>query len=129
MAVQPASSHRLAWVGFALLPLVTAAGPPNGNASRGAAIYETRCAACHSLDANRVGPAHRGVFGRAAGTAPGYRYSPALKASKLVWTADTLDRWLTNPVAMVPGTRMGIRVASPQDRADAIAYLRAQGRR
>lgn len=100
------------------------AAPRPGDPHRGAAIYEARCSACHSLDANRIGPSHRGVFGRRAGTVPNFTYSPALKASGIVWTAPNLDRWLAGPTKMAPGVAMGVRVASPQDRADIIAYLR-----
>ena len=102
------------------------AAPPSGNPSRGAVFYESHCGACHSLGANRVGPMHKGVVGRKAGTVAGFHYTHALAFSGIVWTADALDRWLTNPQAMVPGTAMGLRVASPQDRADVIAYLRQQ---
>jgi cytochrome c len=101
------------------------AAPPLGDPRRGAALYEAKCGACHSLDANRVGPAHRGVFGRQAGTAPNYAYSNALRASGLVWTAANLDRWLAAPGDVVAGTRMGFRLGSAQDRADVIAFLRA----
>jgi len=100
------------------------AKPLPGDARRGAVLYQAKCGACHSLDANRVGPAHRGVFGRRVGMVPGFNYSPALKKSGLVWNPANLDRWLSNPVAMVPGTRMGIRVPSAQERADIIVYLR-----
>jgi len=72
---------------------------------------------------NRVGPRHNGVFGRRAGTAPGYNYSPALKASGLIFDASTLDKWLSGPPKLVPGTKMGISVADPTDRRDIIAYL------
>jgi cytochrome c len=98
--------------------------PPPGDPSRGADIYEAKCGACHSLDANRVGPKHRGIFGRMAGTVPDFRYSRALKSLRIVWNAQTLDRWLQNPTAMAPGTAMGVRLSSAQDRADVIAYLR-----
>lgn len=94
------------------------------DAERGAQVYE-RCAGCHSLDRNRVGPAHRGVFGRKAGAAPGYRYSKALAASDIVWDVESLDRWLADPGGTVPGSRMGYRLSDPQDRADVIAFLRA----
>jgi cytochrome c len=104
------------------------AAPLPGNATRGAALYDAKCGACHSLDANRVGPAHRGVFGRKAGQAPGFAYSPALKGSNIVWTTANLDRWLSGPTTMVPGAAMGFRLASPQDRADVIAYLRTVGK-
>lgn len=109
-AVSPAPSARTA--------------PPLGDPRRGADIYDTKCGACHSLDANRVGPAHRGVFGRRAGAAPNYIYSIALKSSGLIWTTRNLDRWLSGPGDIVSGTKMGFRLASAQDRADVIAYLR-----
>ncbi len=95
----------------------------NGDSQRGRTLYENRCIACHSLDASRVGPKHRGVFGRRAGRAEGYAYSPALRQSEIVWGAETLDLWLANPEAMIPGQRMNVRVADAADRADIIAYL------
>ncbi len=106
-------------------PVLSRAGaaPLSGDPNRGAGLYETRCGACHSLDANRIGPAHRGVFGRRAGIAPGFTYSPALKASGLTWTAVNLDLWLTAPTKLVKGTSMGFRLGSAQERADVIAYL------
>ena len=92
-------------------------------AERGERLYQTKCIGCHSLDANRVGPKHRGVVGRRAGSVPGYRYSDAVKGSKIVWTADTLDKWLANPEALIPGQRMGYRVRSADQRRDIIAFL------
>src|SRR5471032_2431206 len=53
-----------------------------GDAARGATVYESLCAGCHALVENRVAPAHRGVFGRKAGSAPDYDYSEALASSK-----------------------------------------------
>src|SRR5690606_10496780 len=53
----------------------------SGDAQRGEAVYQDKCGACHSLDANRIGPSHRGVFGRRAGSVVKFSYSPALKAS------------------------------------------------
>jgi len=111
---------------LAVSPSLRAAAPPAGNPSRGAEIYESHCGACHSLDANRIGPKHRGVFGRKAGAVPGFNYTRALKSSGIVWTADTLNRWLGGPAKMVPGTAMGFVLSSPQDRADVIAYLKQQ---
>lgn len=117
-----------------LLPLVAASflfagaahAQTRGDAARGESIYRERCAACHSLDANRVGPAHRGVYGRRVGQAPGFNYSPALRGSRIVWNDATLDRWLTDPQAFIPGQRMNFRLGDAQQRADVIAYLRAQ---
>ncbi len=95
-----------------------------GDVERGKALYSRICAACHSLDYNGVGPAHKGVFGRKAGLAEGYTYSPALQASGLVWNEATLNRWLTNPAKLVPGQKMGITVPDARDRGDVIAYLK-----
>jgi cytochrome c len=107
--------------GLAVAAPVNGAG---GNAARGEMLYEDKCTGCHSLDANRVGPAHRGVYGRKAGLAKGFAYSPAVKASRIIWTEPTLDRWLTNPQGFIQGARMGFRLDDPAQRADVIAYLR-----
>ena len=95
---------------------------PAGNAVHGKDLYQ-QCTSCHSIDENDIGPKHRGVVGRKAGTAADYAYSPALQSSGIVWDAANLDRWLTNPSAMVPGTKMYFLLKNPQDRADIIAYL------
>jgi cytochrome c len=96
-----------------------------GDATRGKELYESRCVACHSVDASRVGPAHQGVFGRRAGRVVGYNYSAALKASRVVWSEKTLDAWLASPERTIPGQKMGYSVTEAVDRADLIAYLRA----
>lgn len=98
-----------------------------GDATRGEQIYQS-CQDCHSLDENEVGPKHRGVFGRAAGSVPGYNYSPALKNAKIVWNEATLDRWLVNPQAFVPGSRMAFHLADAKDRADVIEYLKEKAK-
>jgi cytochrome c oxidase assembly protein Cox11 len=98
-----------------------ASGPPD--ASHGAALFAANCAACHALDRNKVGPALAGIIGRKAGTAPGYPYSAALQKSGIVWNADTLTGWLSNPQVYVPGALMPMAVGSAQDRRDIIAYL------
>jgi len=96
-----------------------------GDATHGKSLYQV-CMGCHSLDDDDVGPRHRGVVGRVAGSVQGYAYSPALKNSHIVWDATTLDRWLTNPQALVPGTKMFFAMPKAQDRADVIAYLAEQ---
>jgi cytochrome c len=100
-----------------------------GDAARGQTLYDSRCGACHSIDANRVGPAHQGVFGRKAGSARDYEYSNALKASNIVWNEKTLGEWLANPEKVIPGQRMGYSVPEPADRADLIAYLKKESGR
>ena len=113
----------------ALLVVSTARGatPPGGvvkgDPVRGHALYQSRCTACHSLDHSRIGPAHRGVFDRIAGSVPGYDYSPAVKHSGVRWTAANLNRWLTDPQAFIPGQKMGYQVPDPVDRQDLIAFL------
>ena len=96
-----------------------------GNPVHGKIVYQA-CMACHSLDDDDVGPRHRGVVGRAAGSVPGFAYSPALRHSGLVWDPATLDRWLTNPQTLVPGAKMFFLLPGAQDRADVIAYLAQQ---
>jgi cytochrome c len=98
------------------------------NAQRGEQIY-SRCLACHALAYDRVGPRHCGLFGRRAGSVPGFDYSPALKNSKITWNDKTLERFLTKPLAVVPGTTMTYDgVADAQDRSDLIAYLKQASR-
>ena len=99
-----------------------AAPGTTGDPVRGKTVYQV-CMGCHSLDEDDVGPRHRGVVGRVAGSVSGYAYSPALKNSRIVWSPDTLDRWLTNPQALVPGAKMFFAMPNAQDRADVIAYL------
>jgi cytochrome c len=96
-----------------------------GDAGRGKTLYQA-CEACHSIDDNDLGPRHRGVVGRRAGSVADYPYSTALKSSGLTWDEATLDRWLTNPSALVPGTKMFFQISDAQSRADLIAYLELQ---
>jgi cytochrome c len=94
-----------------------------GDAAHGATVYR-QCMICHSLDKNGIGPSHHNVFGRAAGSVANYNYSAPLKASNIVWNETTLDQWLANPQALVPGTKMMFSVDNAQDRADVIAFLK-----
>ncbi len=89
------------------------------------------CAGCHALepDRRRLGPSLAGVFGRRAGTVPGYRYSRALKESGILWNATTLDAWLANPAEFVSGSRMPFPgIGNPRDRADLIAFFERAAR-
>ena len=103
--------------------LASAAGNVAGDPARGKSLYQG-CAGCHSIDDNDLGPRHRGVVGRQAGSLQDYAYSAALKASGLTWNEAMLDRWLTNPSALVPGTKMFFKIDDAQTRADIIAYLK-----
>ena len=107
----------------ATVPARVWTSPPGGNVLRGAAIYQNKCTACHAVDSNKAGPAHRGVMGRRVGSLNGYRYSDELASSRLRWTPQTLNLWLEDPEELVAGQRMGFQVDSAQERADLIAYL------
>ena len=107
---------------LALLHNRTGAAAPD--AARGEQIY-ARCVACHALTFDRVGPRHCGLFGRLAGTVPGFDYSQAMKDSKIIWNEKTLDRFIAKPLAVVPGTSMTYDgVPDVKERSDLIAYLK-----
>lgn len=108
---------------IALALVAGAAAGATGDPARGEKLY-VRCAACHALAYDRVGPRHCGLFGRKAGSIAGFDYSPAMKKSGIVWTAKTLDRFLADPPRRVPGTTMTYAgISDPQEREDLIAYL------
>ena len=90
---------------------------------RGAALCAGHCSSCHSPDQHGDGPAHRGVVGRRAGALKDFDYSPALRASKILWTRATLKAWLTDPEALIPGQAMDYQLDDAQDREDVVAYL------
>jgi cytochrome c len=99
------------------------------DAKHGQALFNSNCAICHSVSPGRnvIGPTLFNVVGRNAGTAPGFSYSPALKASGVAWTPANLDNWLTSPREYVPKNRMSFSgLHTPNDRADVIAYLAKQ---
>jgi nitrite reductase (NO-forming) len=98
-----------------------------GDAEQGRQVYR-KCQACHSLEAgkNTLGPSLASIIGKKAASVPNYAYSEALQASGLTWDIPTLDRYLLDPQATVPGNKMpfpGLRTAD--ERKDVIAYLAA----
>lgn len=121
--------HLIALAAFSIfLPVASVRA---GDAVRGEAAFQ-QCSSCHSVvagDTKLQGPNLRGVIGRKAGTLPGFDYSPATIAAGrdrgLVWDEATLDTYLTNPEAMIPGTMMGpVQLDDPAERRDVIAYLK-----
>jgi cytochrome c2 len=106
--------------------LAHAAAAPAGDAAKGSALFKQRCSVCHSIvddTGPRPAPSLKGVVGRPAGSIPAFKYSPALKASKLKWDRASLDKFLTAPGTMVPGTFMVISLPNAAEREDVLAYL------
>ena len=111
------------------------ADPGLADAGKGQQVFQ-RCAACHSISSGTgslPGPNLRGVVGRRAGTLPGFEYSSAMvdagKTDNVVWTPEMLDKYLTDPDDVVPGTAMRLDFQlTPSDRRDVIEYLEQAGK-
>ena len=120
-------SCRLFVLATAILTPALCAAEATPDIQNGKAAFSTMCAVCHSVQ-SKGGPAEGpnliGLVGREAGSQPAFsKYSKALKASGLIWSTTTLDEFLANPMAMVPGTFMPLRIQDDKTRADVIAYL------
>jgi cytochrome c len=112
---------------LALLLLAASYPAAAADTTRGQELYR-KCVSCHTLEANgrnRAGPRLHGLFGRVAGGVSDYRYSEALKGSGIIWTEQTLDAYLKDSEAFVPGTKMYGGLSLDQDREDLIAYLKS----
>ncbi len=93
-----------------------------------------KCRSCHQIEAAKghmVGPNLHGVFERKPGTAPNYKYSPALVAlDEPQWTPELIDHWLQQPQGFLPGTSMFFNgFSKPEDRRDVIGYLLIETRK
>ncbi len=91
-------------------------------------VVFNHCIACHFIEPGKqgFGPNLHGVYGRTAGTLPGFAYSAALPKSGIVWTEDNLRKWIAGNDKLVPGTRM--RHVSITDKAEQdylIAFLKS----
>ena len=127
--------RRAAWVlvsaaTAAALIMAAPAVAQEGNAEDGAEVFK-KCRACHDVGPeakNKVGPSLNEIIGRKAGTIEGFTYSEANKSAGgkgLVWTEDVLSKYLENPLAFMPGTKMAFAgLKDPQDRKDIIAFLK-----
>jgi cytochrome c len=92
--------------------------------------FNNHCRQCHVTNEgdHRLGPSLHNIIGREAGAVPGFRYSSAMQASTIVWDEDTLDRYIENPDAVVPGNNMKpySGITDPEERAKIIAHLNAE---
>ena len=100
-----------------------------GDTAAGQAVFDQKCASCHSVAADLthglLGPNLVGVVGRAAGTVAGWDFSTALKDSKVIWTEENMNKWLTDTTAFVPMAQMDLRVPNRIEREDVISYLKS----
>lgn len=116
-------------ISVALLAALLALGAQAADLKSGADVFDTDCSDCHTVQAghHKKGPSLAGVFNRAAASQAGFaNYSAALRASRLVWTADNLNKYLSNPRTLVPGGRMKYDgLDDAQLRQDLIAFLQA----
>jgi|APAra7269097559_1048567.scaffolds.fasta_scaffold06939_3 cytochrome c len=120
------SAGVLAMTLMAFCLSATASMAEDGDPAAGQKVF-VKCQVCHSLDAgtNKVGPSLHGLIGRHSASIDGFSYSPAMKSANVTWDPATLDKYLTNPRAMVPGTKMLFPgLPKPEDRANLIAYLK-----
>jgi cytochrome c len=121
--MRAAQSSVMAVLVMTSLPV--GAARADGDPVRGEARFQ-ECAACHKLEAgaNEVGPSLHGIFTRKAGELADFRFSPAMKRSGIVWTAETLEKYIADPQAFIPANRMPYAgMSNASDRADLIAYL------
>lgn len=114
---------------FCVALLVSAAGVagPKPDVEHGKATFAVMCSVCHSTQESGgpiEGPNLLGVVGRKSGSQPDFaKYTPALKAYGVTWSEKTLNKFLINPNASVPGTAMPMLIPDDKTRADVVAYL------
>ena len=95
----------------------------------GQKLFERRCGGCHSLDKDKEGPRLRGVYGRKAGSVPGFDYSAALKSAAVTWDDASLDKWLTDTGSVVKGNDMEFSVRNKEERAAIVEFLKSAAAR
>ncbi len=114
------------WFAAALLLAVSGGAALAADPVAGERVFKSQCGICHSAakGKNAIGPSLFGVYGTKAGEVPGFKFTAANKNSGLVFDDATLERYLENPKAVVPGTTMTYAgLKNPEQRANVIAYL------
>ena len=120
---------RLGYVGLVCVAFWSANAAAQMTPPDGAKLFRNQCATCHTLSAAeppRQGPTLEHVVGRKIGSIASYKYTPGYRESDGNWDEPTLDKYLTNPAAMFPGSTMAYRQANPATRQAIIAYLKEQ---
>ncbi|MFC3282673.1 c-type cytochrome [Litchfieldella rifensis] len=118
-----------------LLVLAAGAGASSwaedASLAQGERVFRNQCQGCHSLEpgVHIAGPSLHGVVGRTAGAVDDFEYSPTLQDAQLVWTPQTLDRFLTAPDDFLPGTRMVFWGLDERSRQQVIEFLQHVGER
>jgi cytochrome c len=124
MLMLKAAVRTLAVVGLAFAS--TSAAVADGDIAKGEKVFK-KCQTCHAVGpaaTNRVGPILNGIVGKSAGKVAKYTYSPAMKSSGLTWDKATLKKYLKDPKALVPGTKMVfVGLKKDDELENVIAYL------
>ncbi|EXJ70897.1 cytochrome c [Cladophialophora psammophila CBS 110553] len=104
---------------------------PAGDAKKGANLFKTRCAQCHSCvesEGNKIGPNLHGLFGRKTGSVEGFSYTDANKQKGITWDEASLFEYLENPKKYIPGTKMAFGgLKKGKDRNDLITLVSFDG--
>jgi cytochrome c len=109
--------------GWSLAVSARAQAPADGKA-----LFEKRCSGCHALDRDKEGPRLGGVYGRTGGSVEPFHYSEALKNSRIKWTEENLEKWLTDTEKLVRNNDMAFHVEKADERLEIIAYLKNSGK-
>ena len=127
LLIMKKGAAALLFLGVSALPMANlSAGTQSAAWEAGGDVFDTYCSDCHSLSpkgTNRKGPTLHGVMGRRAGVVGGYDYSPTMRSSGIVWSPTTLNAYLANPRAVVPGGKMKKGLQKAADRANVIVFL------
>ena len=115
-------------VGTCAMSVVARPNAAADSLAAGQTLYQNKCGGCHSVDADRIGPRHRNVIGRAVASVPTYDYSPALKKLAGVWTPARVDQWLSGTQKMAPGSKMYLEMDDPAQRRLIVGYLQSVSR-
>ena len=111
---------------LAVMALASQGAMAEGDPAKGEKVFK-KCKACHSLEAGKkkIGPSLNGIFGKAAGTTEGFKFSKAMKESGITWDEETIAAYLENPKKYIKGNRMAFPgLKKEADRANIIAYLK-----